>query len=115
VQTTSEAGEALAEIIHMTEQVGSMVMQIATAATQQSVTTEDINRSMEQISNLVKESAAGAQQSAKACQDLSGMAFELQKIVSTFNFGDAIGSERDENRIQPPQTRYKAMSAAVGR
>jgi methyl-accepting chemotaxis protein len=67
--------EALTEIIQMSEQVGMMVTQIATAATEQSVTTEDINHSMERIFNLVKESAAGAQQSAQACQALSGMAF----------------------------------------
>lgn len=84
VNTTNQAGEALAEIIHTSEQVGTMVLHIATAATEQSVTTEDINRSMDQIAGLVKESAAGAQQAAKACQELSSMAFELQKIVANF-------------------------------
>jgi len=84
VQSTNQAGEALAEIIHMSEQVGQMITQIATAASQQSTATEQINNSMDQIANLVKESAAGAQQSAQACQDLSGLAFELQKLVSNF-------------------------------
>ena len=84
VQTTNQAGESLAEIIHMSEQVGEMITQIATAAAEQSTATEQINNSMDQIANLVKESAAGAQQSAQACQDLSGLAFELQKMVSNF-------------------------------
>jgi methyl-accepting chemotaxis protein len=103
--------EALTEIIQMSEQVGMMVTQIATAATEQSVTTEDINHSMEQISNLVKESAAGAQQSAQACQELSGMAFELQKIVTNFKL-------LEDGATRPPatpQTRrpQKAFAAAA--
>ena len=97
VQTTNQAGEALTEIIQMSEQVGMMVSQIATAATEQSVTTEDINHSMERIFNLVKESAAGTQQSAQACQELSGMAFELQKIVTNFKL-------HDDGATRPPAT-----------
>ena len=90
VQTTNKAGEALKEIIKMSEQVGDMIIHIATAATQQSTATEQINNSMDQIAGLVKESAAGAQQSAKACQDLSRQAFDLQKLVSNFKLrGDS--------------------------
>src|SRR5438128_1568378 len=56
VQTTGKAGEALKEIIQMSELVGDMITHIATAATEQSTATEQINNSMEQIANLVKES-----------------------------------------------------------
>ena len=92
VQTTNKAGEALKEIIKMSEQVGDMITHIATAATQQSTATEQINNSMDQIASLVKESAAGAQQSAKACQDLSRQAFDLQKLVSNFKLRE--GSDK---------------------
>lgn len=114
VQTTNQAGEALTEIIQMSEQVGMMVTQIATAATEQSVTTEDINHSMEQISNLVKESAAGAQQSAQACQELSGMAFELQKIVTNFKLHED-GASSSVRPPATPQTRrpQKTFAAAA--
>src|SRR5882724_7781847 len=66
VKSTTQAGDALKEIIHMSEQVGVMVTHIATAATQQSSASEEVNNNMEQISKLVKESSDGAQQSAKA-------------------------------------------------
>lgn len=115
VHTTNQAGEALAEIIHMSEQVGDMIRQIATAATQQSTATEEINQSMEQIANLVRESAAGAQQSAQACQDLSGMAFELQKIVSNFKVGDGAAPPHGENKTRAGQTMRRAMAAGAGR
>jgi methyl-accepting chemotaxis protein len=77
VTTTSKAGDSLKQIIHMSEQVGEMITHIATAATEQSSATEQINNNMDQIAKLVKESSDGARESAKACQDLSGLALDL--------------------------------------
>jgi len=114
VATTNKAGEALREIIQMSEQVGDMIAQIATAATEQSSATDEINRSMEQISSLVKESASGAQQSAQACQDLSGMAFELQKIVSNFKVGDGAAPPHVETKTRAAQTPRKVKAASAG-
>jgi methyl-accepting chemotaxis protein len=84
VETTSKAGDSLKQIIRMSEQVGEMVAHIATAATEQSSATEQVNQNVEQITRLVGEAAAGAQQSAQACQDLSNLALDLQKMVSSF-------------------------------
>jgi methyl-accepting chemotaxis protein len=91
VKSTAQAGESLKEIIHMSEQVGDMIMHIATAATEQSSASEEINKNMEEIAKLVKESAVGAQQSAKACQDLSGLALDLQKMVGNFKLDSSNG------------------------
>jgi methyl-accepting chemotaxis protein len=88
VVTTQKAGEALKEIIHMSQEVGDMVTHIATAATQQASATDDINNSMNQIARLLMESAEGAQQSEKACQELSGLAFDLRKLVGNFRLPD---------------------------
>ena len=89
VKTTAQAGDSLKEIIQTSEEVGEMITHIATAATEQSSATEEINNNMDQIAKLVKESAEGAQQSAKACQDLSGLALDLQKMVSNFKLDTA--------------------------
>jgi len=97
VTSTAQAGEALKEIIHMSEQVGEMITHIATAATEQSSASEEINTNMDQISKLVKEAADGAQQSAKACQDLSGLALDLQKLVGNFQLGDG-GRARERGK-----------------
>jgi methyl-accepting chemotaxis protein len=84
VAFTTRAGDSLKQIISMSETVGEMITQIATAATEQSSATEEINRSMTEIAKLVRESTAGVQQSAQACQGLSGLALDMQKLVSTF-------------------------------
>jgi methyl-accepting chemotaxis protein len=88
VKSTAQAGDSLKEIIQMAEEVGEMITQIATAATEQSAASEEVNLNMDQIAKLVKESAVGAQQSAKACQDLSGLALDLQKMVDNFGLDD---------------------------
>ena len=73
---------------------GGMITQIATAATEQSSTSEQVNHNVDQIAKLVKESALGAQQSAKACQDLSSLALDLQNMVGKFKLGNR-GQGRD--------------------
>jgi methyl-accepting chemotaxis protein len=86
VATTSQAGVSLAGIISAADQVGDMVTQIATAATQQSSTSEEINRSMEKIATITHTSVAGAQQSVQTCQELSNLALSLQQLVGQFRF-----------------------------
>ncbi len=102
VTTTSQAGDALKEIIRMSEQVGEMITHIATAATEQSSASEEVNKNMEQIARLVKESSDGAQQSAKACQDLSGLAFDLQKMVGNFQLRENYGQNRKKRKPASP-------------
>jgi methyl-accepting chemotaxis protein len=113
VQTTAQAGDSLKGIIHTSEEVGEMIMHIATAATEQSSATEEINNNMEQIAKLVKESADGAQQSAKACQDLSGLALDLQKMVSNFRLGNSQGQSHRHTETGHQSASRKAMSAAA--
>ena len=119
VTTTSRAGDSLKQIIQMSEQVGEMITHIATAATEQSSATEEINTNMDQIAKLVKESADGARESAKACQGLSGLALDLQKLVSNFRIED--GSEGRQTfrststrASRTDKTRAKAFSATAG-
>jgi methyl-accepting chemotaxis protein len=120
VKSTAQAGDSLKEIIQMSEQVGEMIAHIATAATEQSSATEQVNQNMDQIARLVNESALGSQQSAKACQDLSGLALDLQKMVGNFRLDETRGTGRsssnrshgheDEDRFAKPA---KAMAACA--
>jgi methyl-accepting chemotaxis protein len=109
VTSTARAGESLKQIIQMSEEVGSMITHIATAATQQSGATADVNRSMDQIAHVGKESAVAAQQSAKACQDLSELALALQNMVGSFKLLAARNDRfRPENLARP-----KAFAAST--
>jgi methyl-accepting chemotaxis protein len=84
VETTMQAGSSLKEIIHSAEEVGEMVTQIASAATEQSAATEEINASIAQIAKITSGSSESAQESAKACHELSTLALDLKNLVSQF-------------------------------
>jgi methyl-accepting chemotaxis protein len=118
VTSTATAGDSLRQIIDMSNQVGEMITHIATAATEQSSATEQVNNNMDQIAQLVKESAVGAQQSAKACQDLSGLALDLQKMVGSFQLGSDgahFATSRASHGAQAGTSAPKAFAAGAGR
>jgi methyl-accepting chemotaxis protein len=114
VQTTAQAGDSLKEIIHTSEKVGEMITHIATAATEQSSATEEINNNMEQIAKLVRESSEGAQQSAKACQDLSGLALDLQNMVSNFRLDTNAASALENRALRAVAKQEKPQALAAG-
>ncbi|GEM_PF-403320 len=113
--TTAQAGAALDEIIQMAQQVGEMVVHIATAAQQQSGATEEVSGNMEQISRISQDTAAGAQQTAKAAQDLSGLALDLQSMVGQFKLVNGNGHNGNgykKNGIRFPKTTVLAFDGA---
>jgi methyl-accepting chemotaxis protein len=103
VRKTTETGEALKEIIGMSDRVGSMVLQIATAASEQKAATDQISSSVSDISNLSQTSSLNAHQTADACVHLSELASGLHRLVNEFCVADA--EERyDAPAITKPQS-----------
>ena len=84
VESTSQAGCSLDEIIQTTEQVGGMIAHIATAATEQAAATEEVNGNIDQIAKITNASAATARQTSAALEDLSALALNLKKLVGQF-------------------------------
>lgn len=114
VEKTTASGTALEEIIEMSEQVGDMISQIATAATEQSSATEQVNANVAQISNLTQGASSAAEQTAKACAELSTMALDLQNLVSQFKLGGGsrlAGSSQVERKGIALQGKAKAAGA----
>lgn len=84
---TSEAarsGEALQEILDQINAVSMQVSQIATAAEQQTATTNEISKNMQQITEVVQVTARGSHESAVAANQLAGLAEGLEKLVAQF-------------------------------
>ncbi|MDP9051389.1 MAG: methyl-accepting chemotaxis protein [Acidobacteriota bacterium] len=96
VEVAGLAGESIKKIIREAENVGMMVAQIASAATQQATATEEVNASMVQISELAADAAEGSQLSAKACGQLFDQALGLQTMVDRFEVG-----QRKRNETVP--------------
>jgi methyl-accepting chemotaxis protein len=84
VDKTSASGQALSEIIRMSDNVGQMISQIATAASQQNSATEQVSLSISQISTLTQSSSVNAEQTAASCANLSSLASNLQRLINDF-------------------------------
>ncbi len=83
------AGASLNQIVTVSEQLLDMMRQIASATEEQSVTAEQIGKSITEIANVTQESAAGAQQAAQAAEGLNRQAESLKEIVSQFRLSNA--------------------------
>ena len=114
VESTTEAGCSLHEIIRMSEQVGDMVTHIATAATEQSAASEEINGNIDKIAKITASTSAGALQTSRALEDLSGLASNLRQLVGGFRLGSDCSSDRSgraELEQQALSSRGKAAAA----
>ncbi len=79
-----KAGSSLTEIVNMSQSVQDMILQIATAAEEQSAAAEQISKNVENVSSIAKESASGAEQSALAADELNQQAESLKQMVAKF-------------------------------
>ena len=81
------SGDALGEIVAVVETAGDQVRAIATAAEEQSATSEEINRAVEAISRIASETAQAMGQSAQAVTELAAQAHELNTLVADIKGG----------------------------
>ncbi|MDL2313688.1 methyl-accepting chemotaxis protein [Desulfovibrio sp. OttesenSCG-928-C14] len=73
------SGGALTEILDLVNANTSLISSIATAAEEQSATSEAVNEAVEDINRIAEDTAGGMQQSAEAVRELSEMAQELRE------------------------------------
>ena len=84
VEQANSAGNSLATISAAVERINDMSSQIASAAEQQSATSEEINRNVTSINEMANETSIGAQQTASASSELARLATNLQGLVAQF-------------------------------
>ncbi len=79
-----KSGQALAEILQQINSVNSQVTQIATAAEEQTATTNEITNNIQQVTEVVQGSARGAMESADAASSVNRLANDLHTLVCRF-------------------------------
>ena len=84
VAESAKSSEALVEVLGQISEITGQVGQIATAAEEQTATTNEITGNIQQANGVVMESARGASETAAAAAALSGRAEELQRLVGQF-------------------------------
>lgn len=84
VEHSNNAATALTRITDAVTIINEMNTQIASAAEEQSATTEEINRNIVSINTLAEQTLDGAYQSTAASEELASLASDLNKLVSQF-------------------------------
>ena len=80
-EQANSSGVALSQIVDLASASSSVVASIATAAEEQSATSEEINISINEINQVVGETSEGMVQASSAVQELSHMAQELNRVM----------------------------------
>jgi len=84
VEQAAVAGDSLVTIANAVARIDDMSTQIASAAEEQGVVAEEVNRNIVRISDMASQSAEGARQTANASRDLARLASELEGLVGHF-------------------------------
>jgi methyl-accepting chemotaxis protein len=87
VEKAGEAAESLTKITNAVGVISDMNTQIASAAEEQSVVAEEIDRNIVQISDLAQEGAEKTSSVTGASQQLSELSNSLQALVQHFKVG----------------------------
>ncbi len=85
VDKSTKAGISLSSISLSVEQINDMSIQIASAAEEQSATSEEINRNITNIFQMSQETSTGAQQTAVASEELARLASGMQDLSAKFS------------------------------
>jgi len=83
-EKAARSGSALQDILSQINEVFQQMNQIATAAEQQTGTTNEISSKMLQITDVIQATASGAQDSASGAASLAKFADDLQHLVRQF-------------------------------
>ncbi len=81
-QLAGTSGEALHVILDLANNNSALIAGIATAAEEQSATSEEINSSIEEINRIASETSEGMVQSSSAVQEVSAMAQQLRVLLN---------------------------------
>jgi methyl-accepting chemotaxis protein len=84
LEQAAKAGQSLGTISVSIERISDMSTQIASAAEQQSATTEDISQSVVSISDLSKANAKEASETVNATNKLTSIAVRLKELSESF-------------------------------
>jgi methyl-accepting chemotaxis protein len=85
VGEAARAGDALSHIRESVGRIAEMNTQVASAAEQQTATSEDISRRVTSVNDVVSESVSAVEQIRRASEELAAMGERLRQLVGRFS------------------------------
>lgn len=83
-EMAGQSGTVLTEIVSLVDETSGQVQSIATAAEEQSASSEEINRIVEEVSRITASTASGMRGSGQGVAELAGRSKELEALISSF-------------------------------
>ena len=80
-ELAANSGDALTEILNLSEQTADQVRSIATASEEQSASSEEIARSVEHVNTIAAETSQAMAEANKAVSELAAQAQNLSRII----------------------------------
>ncbi|KEP92521.1 methyl-accepting chemotaxis protein [Aeromonas caviae] len=105
VNQSEKAGQDLSLIVNHIQHVSDMATQIATAAEQQSMVAEDMNRNVSGINDSALEMSQAASQLAQESELLAGLSRSLDERLAVFKLDNAQAQDRMMRPNQAPSSR----------
>jgi methyl-accepting chemotaxis protein len=106
MEITARAGASLKRIMAATDQVESMIAQIATASTEQSIAAQEFSQNLEVINQLGEEGNAASPVTKGLVQSVGAGADRLQESIGHFRLGEP-------RSVPDPSPRRNASIAAA--
>ena len=105
VNQSEKAGQDLSLIVNHIQHVSDMATQIATAAEQQSMVAEDMNRNVSGINDSALEMSQAATQLAQESELLAGLSRSLDERLAVFKLDNAQAQDRMMRPTQASSSR----------
>ncbi|MFZ1291759.1 MAG: methyl-accepting chemotaxis protein [Melioribacteraceae bacterium] len=104
-----DAGNALKEIIMNTDEVTSLINQLAAASEQQNATSQQIAQNVELIQTVTQQATESTGQISESAENLNKLTENLQAIVNKFqlDYSDEIEFENDKKEYSRKKSKYQ--------
>lgn len=89
-----KSGEALGTIESSVQKVSDIIAEIAAAGQEQASGIDQINQAIAQMDNVTQQNAALVEESAAGSETLEQQSNDMQKLVGTFDLGEASDEEK---------------------
>jgi len=90
LKMTEESGSMMMQIIPEVQKTATLTQEIAAASREQSSGAQQITKAIEQLSSVTQQNSAAAEEMSSTAEELSSQAEQLQEIVSFFNTGHEV-------------------------
>ena len=106
-----DARKSLHEIISNTEEVASLIDQLAAATEEQNATSHHIAKNLELISQVTQQNTESTEQISIAAQHLNNLTNKLQEIISQFKLDETnlLDNEYDINSVKKISNMHKEI------